>query len=373
MANKKITDLTLYTAAQVQPNDLLFITDMGLYETKRITADDIATYVGSNFSSGSFTGNLSGTASYALTSNSSSYALSSSYSKNSSDSLSASVAQTSISSSYSKTSSFSLTASYAYTAQNVLNVTNVTSVTNADTASYASGSHIFALSSSYAGTASYAISSSYEVSGSYSETAVSSSYAKTASYALNSTAGSMVGTIIAYPSSIVPSGWLACNGAVYSEITYPSLAVVIGKSFAPLFSASVVVQDDNGSSTYPNTGTGTGYIQITLYGGSGFYSITDGSTITNIVGSGNGHTYTGITVNAGSPVTKAYTIKDIGINPIQSYAVSYVVSEGYPASIHNTTNLLNAGAYVTPNLSPSNIYISASQHVGYVGYIIKAS
>jgi Short tail fibre protein receptor-binding domain len=96
MANKKITDLTYYSASQYQANDLLFITDIAHQETKKTTAADIAGYAAlsaSKFSNtgsftGSFVGNLYGLASVAgnLTypnTSTSSYAISASYSKNS--------------------------------------------------------------------------------------------------------------------------------------------------------------------------------------------------------------------------------------------------------------------------------------------------
>jgi len=71
MANKKITDLNAYSASQVQPIDLLFITDIAQQETKKITAEDLADYVmgvsGSQLRTGSFTGSFYGVASQANT------------------------------------------------------------------------------------------------------------------------------------------------------------------------------------------------------------------------------------------------------------------------------------------------------------------
>ena len=87
--SKKITELTSYTAAEVQSTDPLFITDLTNQETKKITSLDFATYAitaksssiyNGNYNgtftgsfSGSYVGNLTGTASYATTA---SYALS---------------------------------------------------------------------------------------------------------------------------------------------------------------------------------------------------------------------------------------------------------------------------------------------------------
>lgn len=84
--SKKITDLAAYTDSQVQPNDLLFITDIAAQETKRITSLDLADYVISTKSSsifngnytgsftGSFTGSLLGTSSWSIKSISASFA-----------------------------------------------------------------------------------------------------------------------------------------------------------------------------------------------------------------------------------------------------------------------------------------------------------
>lgn len=90
--SKKITDLADYTNLQVQPDDLLFITDIAAQETKKITAFDLADYViiaksssifnGNyigNFTgsfTGSFRGSLIGTSSWASNAVTASYALS---------------------------------------------------------------------------------------------------------------------------------------------------------------------------------------------------------------------------------------------------------------------------------------------------------
>jgi hypothetical protein len=103
MSNKKITDLASYTSNQVQPTDLLFITDIAHQETKKITAADLANYGAGyvNYRTGSYSGSLMGvvtgslygtaswannltypnnsTASYSITSSYSNYSNTSSY------------------------------------------------------------------------------------------------------------------------------------------------------------------------------------------------------------------------------------------------------------------------------------------------------
>lgn len=85
MSSKKITDLTSYSAAELSASsgaDLLFITDVGHQETKKITALEFSKYatgIGGAYTgsfTGSFTGNLFGTSSWAQ---SASYATSASY------------------------------------------------------------------------------------------------------------------------------------------------------------------------------------------------------------------------------------------------------------------------------------------------------
>jgi hypothetical protein len=105
--------------------------------------------------SGSFTGSLQGTASYATYASSS---LSASYASSASVALSSSYA---VSASRAVSSSYALSSSYAFSSS-------------------------YALSSSYAFSSSYTLSSSYAVS---SSTSISSSYAITASYALNGGGG----------------------------------------------------------------------------------------------------------------------------------------------------------------------------------------
>jgi microcystin-dependent protein len=86
MSNKKITDLAYYPSSSFQPNDLWFITDIGHQETKNTTTADILGYAQNhlNYSTGSYTGSFSGslygTASWANNSISSSYAFTSSIS-----------------------------------------------------------------------------------------------------------------------------------------------------------------------------------------------------------------------------------------------------------------------------------------------------
>lgn len=44
LKSKKITDLNEYTASEIQPEDLFFVTDIANQETKRITAEQLFQY-----------------------------------------------------------------------------------------------------------------------------------------------------------------------------------------------------------------------------------------------------------------------------------------------------------------------------------------
>lgn len=43
--------------------------------------------------------------------------------------------------------------------------------------------------------------------------------------------GSLVGTIIPYPSNTIPNGWLLCDGAAFIAADYPLLAAVLGTTY----------------------------------------------------------------------------------------------------------------------------------------------
>ncbi len=80
------------------------------------------------------------------------------------------------------------------------------------------------------------------------------------------TAGSVpVGTIVMYLGQEPPRGWLICNGAEYSESTYPKLAAHLGKDknnkytvpdmqgYTPIgATASDITAANNGNSFYKN-------------------------------------------------------------------------------------------------------------------------
>jgi len=184
MANKRVSELTQITVPELNVADLLLISDIVAYESKKLTLGDLSSFLFGN----GITGSLSGTASYALMATSASYVLisSSSYAPTASWAQTAattSYAVSTISSSYSATSSYVATASYVFvsTAQTAY---SASFAGNAQTASY------LQFNPNGNGTASYALTASYfgltQVSISYATTAAYSPYSDTASIALNS-------------------------------------------------------------------------------------------------------------------------------------------------------------------------------------------
>jgi hypothetical protein len=153
----------------------------------------IGNTTGSSFT-GSFTGSLQGTGSWAV---SASQAVSSSYALSASNALSSSFA---LSSSNAFTASYAQTASFVTTAQTasfVLNAQTASYVVTAQTASYVlqAVSASYATLSNFANTASY---TNFAVSSSQSLNAVSSSYALSSSYSLTSSYAYNASDIIVY-------------------------------------------------------------------------------------------------------------------------------------------------------------------------------
>lgn len=79
---------------------------------------------------------------------------------------------------------------------------------------------------------------------------------------LNSKAGAVVGSIIAYAGTTIPSGYLLCDGSAISRTTYSALFSAIGTTYG--------AGDGNSTFNIPNLtdrfleGNGTGYIEVGL-------------------------------------------------------------------------------------------------------------
>lgn len=185
MANKRVSELSQITAAELSTSDLFLVAD--LYpnpESKKLTVADLTTYL---LSGGNLSGSFYGTASWSETS---SYALNAPIQSSASYATTAGTAANSTSASYAAYASTATSASYSTNAATA----SIALVTSATTASYATQS-TFANTASFLlytgtpnGTASYAakaLTASYVISGS-GGSSVSSSYATTAGNSLSS-------------------------------------------------------------------------------------------------------------------------------------------------------------------------------------------
>lgn len=243
MANKRVSELSPITAAELSMADLLLLADVTAHESKKLTLQDFTTFL---LDGGNITASLYGTASWATwavnalnapTQASASYAATASWAWRS---ITSSLALNAVSASYSLSGSYVISASYALSSS----VQTIYSSAFADIAKSASyliytpgvsnGTASYAM---YTLSSSYALSSSINISSSYATVAnssVTSSYLLydgslpngTASYSLSASyansASHAIQADIAYFSSFSNGSVTADNGVFgrYSAIAY---------------------------------------------------------------------------------------------------------------------------------------------------------
>lgn len=236
MANKRVSELAPITPVELAQNDLFLLADVSANESKKLEVGDLASYLIENgLLSGSLSGSLYGTASWALNAVSASWApsqISCSYAQTSSwaiNCLTASLALQAISASYSLSSSYAVTASYAFTSS----VQLIFSSAFSDFAKSAS----YLIYSPINGTASYSM---FAFTAGAATSSISSSEATTASFAIT-------------------SSFLLYAGAPNGTASY---AV---KSFTSDFavSASVIIQAD--SASYVSGSNVDGFVNSSSY------------------------------------------------------------------------------------------------------------
>jgi hypothetical protein len=293
LANKRLSELNELLYNQVEANDLFLISDISEVESKKITAESLRMYASNT---GSISGSLYGTSSWAKNSLTASYLLytgifngTASYAISSSHSDTASYADLARTASYVMSASYALSASWA--ARSI-------------SASYAATCSItFALSSSIAdqsktasyllyqgfgnGTASYALSASlaaYTYSSSFliytgapngtasyainSLQAVSSSLARSSSFLIytgspNGTASYSISSSIARWANFVkkPMAW----GNYPSTVTHATQSKIISMSLAPTNGvASQTLITAYGTAVFPYTSSVNDSGSITL-------------------------------------------------------------------------------------------------------------
>lgn len=208
MANKRVTELNELTYNQVSSDDFFLISDVSAVESKKIRASQLRSYA---FSTGSLSGSFYGTASYALNAGSASWAPSQ------------------------LSSSYALSASLAVLAQSVI------SASFALSASFASASLI----AQQALTASYALTSSvqYSTTSSYSNTSLTASY-------LLYTAGQNNGTAFNSVSASISSLANTSSYLVYNGIPNGTASFALSASRAVSSSFLIYTGANNGTASY---------------------------------------------------------------------------------------------------------------------------
>ena len=260
MANKRISELQPITAAELETADLLLLSDLTAFESKKLQLQDLSDFL---FNYGMITASLNGTASWAT------------------NALYASMAP------------YQITASYTYTSSYADNANTASFALGIDTASYSN-------SGSYAVTASYALTASYMTV----VTSAFADYAGTASF-LNYTNGMNNGTAsCAVTASYVPSSTTASYALTASHVL--NATTVDTASYALISNVSVTAQTAsyleytgvfNGTASYAltapmragqdqNYGVHTAMTQSTYYAqlNDVYILATDGVTYSSSIG-----------------------------------------------------------------------------------------
>ncbi len=249
MANERVSQLQDLFASDVQPNDLFLVTDVSQRESKRMEVSQLLLFIESSGSFFAYHSNIADTASYVKSSNIDGIIAESTLST---QSLSASSAVTSISSSYALNSSTASYSSFCVTTQDIANsasyliysgtpngtssysmLSNVANVSNLSTNLFyngnPNGTASFAMTasttinatsashanhtdiSSLATTASYSSYSEVAVHAFTSSLSVNSIYADTASYISNDFYGPKFIVPIVIDSSTYAIDWTQYN------------------------------------------------------------------------------------------------------------------------------------------------------------------
>lgn len=348
-------------------------------------------FVGGNvFVTGSFLGDVVGTASYATNATSAltaSYVLNAVSSSFASSALTASYILNAVSASFATNATNALTASYvlnaisssfasnALTASYVLNAVSSSFATNALTASYVLNavSASFATSSTSALTASYvlnAVSASFASSAltaSFVQNAVSSSFATsalTASYVLNAVSSSFASTALSasyaanadlldnldstafarlsvgntFTSNQVVSGTVTSTLGFSGSLT----KLADGTSYIKAGSNITVTTASNGSITIASTGGGG-----TIGGSIAANQVAYGTAANTISGSGNMTYVSGTLISDNGTSYALKTTGQIGVNNVLGEEVVEFEPELYSFNVRTGPSLDPGTAYTT--------------------------
>lgn len=364
MANRRVSELAADT--NPQPGDLLLLSDVAAYESKKLTLADLKTFV---LAGGSITGSLSGTASYAnhaliadtVLDPSASYALTASFALNGGTGVgnvaSSSWASQSLSSSYS---------TYAVSTGNVV---------QADSAS-------LAYAAQYAGTASYlyysggnngkvqtaviALTATTAVSASWASSSISASYvniigtvasASHANYA--DTAGTaLIGIITNVQSS---ASW--ASHSLDSEF-----ASTADQASNAIFAITASYSFGDGSALY-SKGV---YLALTQSRASGQLDIVNINPISNqyvmssVEAIGTVIAYYTSSIILDESVSLYVLDRNTGVTTLLDSTPIYVNIQGQYSSITASMNAYAVGANITGSITGSTIGYINGLLTGYL-------
>lgn len=164
----------------------------------------------------------------------------------------------------------------------------------------------------------------------------------------------LIGTVIPYPSAVVPESWRACDGSALSKTEYPELYSVLGSTFGAETATEFYLPDLRGRTVIGTSDShalaSTGGAETTTLTVSQLPSHTH--TVSGSVASNGAHTHTYHYYSSSAP-SKSTTIQSTANN-------SYLTrSEGIDnAGEHTHTLTLEAGntgsGASIPNMQPYN-------------------
>jgi hypothetical protein len=195
---------------------------------------------------------------------------------------------------------------------------------------------------------------------------ISTSFSNTSSYTLGSTVP--VGAVVAWTPTVLnvtpaPSGWLYADGKIFSDVSFPALASLIGHNYGRPITTSVEIKAES-TNAYHNAHNG--YLKVRFVGGgSGNYALTSGST-TFFASNGGSIVFT--TCNSG--IFPA-TIFDLSVSPVTTYAQSYTIPYGPTGTRTTSSVILGTQQFRVPNFVGGYYSTNTSPIINPISYIIK--
>ena len=159
----------------------------------------------------------------------------------------------------------------------------------------------------------------------------------------------LIGTVIPYPSAVVPESWYACDGSALSKTEYPELYSVLGSTFGAETATEFYLPDLRGRTVI---GTSSSHA-LASTGGAETQTLTVAQlpshthTVSGSTESAGAHTHT--VNNAASGTKAAINIQNYGSG---STSGSVINSAGaHTHDITGTAEATGSGASI-PNMQP---------------------